>query len=488
MSDRLRQKVSIGALSALVLLEIFSFHVDPHPHRYSFDAADDTSLDAWRALVHVCQQWRQVVFASPHALNLRLLCTNKPPVRKLLAIWPDFPIVVSCLSAPLRGVPSVVAALQCTDRVCEINLCGIPNSLLKRLAAMKVPFPALISLQLSSDLDGNDGGWFPVLPDSFLGGIAPRLRLLDLRGILLLDPRKLFSSAKDLVTLRLENITDLGYISPEKMITWLSMLTNLEEVALGFRSSQPGLYQTSQHPSPVTFTVLPALTSLRFRGDCWYLEVLISRIGLPLLDSVDITFFCEPEFDPPLLREFLGRIRTFEALCRTDITSYEDLVDITLSPPEGLTDRRILKFGILCNRLHHRISCLSLLCSSHLPPLRTLEHLYIHIPLPPHHYPFYMVETYQWLELLHPFRSVKNLHLPSEDLALCVACALETLPNKEMMKLLPSLQDIFFLEPQSFETFVNFYTSRHLPTTFWSLYICSLMERKPGKLHRDLDY
>ena len=67
MSDQLCQKVSIGAFPTLVLLEIFSFHVDPHPHRYSFDTADDASLDAWRALVHVCQQWRQVVFTSPRA-------------------------------------------------------------------------------------------------------------------------------------------------------------------------------------------------------------------------------------------------------------------------------------------------------------------------------------------------------------------------------------------------------------------------------------
>ena len=441
-SDQPRQKVSIGALPTVVLLEIFSFHVDPHQHRCSSNTADDASLDAWHALVHVCQQWRQVTLASPRSLNLRLLCTNKTPVRKLLAIWPDFPIVVSCRSTPLRGGPNIVAALKCTDRVCEINLCGIPNSLLKSLAAMKVPFPTLISLQLSLELDGNDDGWFPVLPDSFLGGIAPRLRLLDLRGILLLDPRKLFSSAKDLVTLRLENITDLGYISPEKMITWLSMLTNLEEVALGFRSSQPRPSQTSQHPSPFTFTVLPALTSLRFRGDCWYLEVLISQICLPLLDSVDITFFCEPEFDPPLLPEFFCRIRTFEELCRADITFYENLVDITLSLPEGLTDCGTLKFGILCNRPHHQISCLTLLCSSYFPPLRTLEHLYIHVPFPQNHYPLHMVESYQWLEMLHPFRSVENLHFASKDLSLCVACAMGTLSDEELMAVLPSLQDI----------------------------------------------
>lgn len=234
------------------------------------------------------------------------------------------------------------------------------------------------------------------------------------------------------------------------------MLTKVEEVALGFRSSQPNLYQTNQRSSPVTFTVLPALTSLRFRGDRWYLEVLISRTGLPLLDNVNITIFCESEFDPPLLCEFLGRIRTFEALFRADITFYKGLVDITLSPPEGLTDHRTFKFGILCSRLHHQISCLTLLCGSYLPPLRTLEHLYIHTSLPLHHYPIYMTETSQWLEMLHPFRSVKNLHLLSEDLALCVSRSLETLSDGELMEVLPSLQGLFLPGPQPSETFVIF--------------------------------
>jgi len=459
ITDQLRQKVSIGALPTVVLLKIFSIYIDPHQHRHSFDIVGDASLNAWHTLVHVCQQWRQVVFASPRSLNLRLLCTDKTPARKLLGIWPDFPIVVSCytsLRTPLLGVFNIVAALKCTDRVCEINLCGIPNSLLKRFAAMKYPFPALASLRLSSESGDNDDGWLPVLPDSFLGGIAPRLRLLDLRGILLLDPQNYFFSAKDLVTLRLENIPDFGYISPEEMTTWLSMLAKLEEVALGFRSSHPYLYQTSQHPSSVTSTALPALTSLRFRGDCWYLEALISRISLPLLDNVDITFFCELEFDAPLLCEFLGRTRTFEALYRADITFYDDLVDVTLSPPEGLDGCRTLRFGVLCNRQHHQISCLTLLCGSYLPLLRTLEHLYISMALPLHHYPLYVVETYQWLEMLHPFRSVKNLHLLSEDLALCVARALETLSDKEPMELLPSLQDLFLPGSQPSETLVIF--------------------------------
>ena len=110
MSDRLRQKVSIGALSALVLLEIFSFHVDPHPHRYSFDAADDTSLDAWRALVHVCQQWRQVVFASPRSLTLQLLLYERNASKEVVGYLAGF---------SYRGVVPKRATSGCAQHRCR---------------------------------------------------------------------------------------------------------------------------------------------------------------------------------------------------------------------------------------------------------------------------------------------------------------------------------------------------------------------------------
>jgi hypothetical protein len=164
--------VSIDALPTLVLLEIFRFYIDPHQHRHSFDTVDDASLETWHTLVHVCRQWRQVVFASPRSLNLRLLCTDKKPVTKLLGIWPDLPIVVSfnpSLSVPVGGVHdthNIVTALKCPDRVCEINLCDVPYSLSCKFASIEGPFPALTSLQLSS-VPGNgydDDVWWLPLP------------------------------------------------------------------------------------------------------------------------------------------------------------------------------------------------------------------------------------------------------------------------------------------------------------------------------------
>ena len=224
------------------------------------------SRDAWKSLVHVCRRWRYIVFVSPHYLNLRLHCTNKTPARKMLDVWPAFPIVVSChntnSSSPLRGVLNVIAALKCYDRVCEIDLSGTPDYLLKRFAALTIPFPALTSLQLHSDED-----WPLILPSSILGGFAPRLRSLWLSGIPFPAPRNLFLSCTGLATLRMENIPHTGCISPEDMATCLSALVKVEEVTLGFRRALLDdvlpWHQTSSNQHSPTCAVFPALTSLR---------------------------------------------------------------------------------------------------------------------------------------------------------------------------------------------------------------------------------
>jgi len=367
----------------------------------------------------------------------------------MLDIWPAFPIVVMCHKSPhspLRGVLNVIAALKNPDRVCEINLQGVPDNLLKKVAAINVPFPALTSLQLSSGADGYEWHWQPIIRDSFLGGTAPRLRSLDLHGIPFPAPQKLLFSATDLVTLRLERISCTGYISPEDVVTFLSTLTKLEELALGFQTSRflpIHLHQTSQSLPPAPSTVLPALTSFRFRGDCWYLEVLITRISLPLLDNLDVTFFSQQIVNSPPLCEFVNRIETLDMHDRADISFHNDFVNITLSRQEELVDCRTIKLGILCSTLRLQLLYLMRLGRWSLPSFPTLEHLYIHghgsFPLDDQQS---STETIQWLELLRPFTSVKKLYL-SEKPALRVSRALQALSG-EYVEVLPALRDISF--------------------------------------------
>jgi len=76
-----------------------------------------------------------IVFASPRHLHLRLLCTDKSPVKEALDVWPELPIAIRVLyygrlrprTQPL--VTNVIAALEQHDRVCEIRLEGGPNLL-----------------------------------------------------------------------------------------------------------------------------------------------------------------------------------------------------------------------------------------------------------------------------------------------------------------------------------------------------------------------
>ena len=460
--DQLHGKMTIGALPDDVLLDIFNFFVHLRQPPYPISTLDDASSDKWYTLIHVCQRWRYAVLASPRSLNLRLYCTNRTPASAMLDIWPAFPIVVFCQRlprSPLRGMRNIIAALKCRDRVCEIYLLGVPHSLLKRFAALKAPFPELKSIRLSS----SENEWTPGLPDSFLGGFAPRLRSLELYGIPFPAPQKLLSSTKDLVTLRLEDIPDSGYISPEEMARLFSALTKLEQVALGFRLTQLHWLFSGQHPPLLSRTVLPALTSFRFRGDCTYLETLILQIDLPLLDNLDMTFF-QPVPNAPHLREFISRIEAFEAHHRADLAIYDRFVNVTLSRPEGMATCGALKLGVLCERPYYeQFSSLVQLCTLSLHFLSTLEHLHIHGSFSLHYWQDYYPDNTKWLELLHPFTSVKNLHV-SEKLALRVMRALKELSSGGVMEVLPALENIFLpgsqLSVPIAETNVQFVAAR----------------------------
>ena len=74
--------MTIDLLPDVSLLEIFDFYMD------------EDQIEAWHTLVHVCQEWRNIVFGWPRRLDLRHLCTYRIPVREMLDIWPLLPIVV----------------------------------------------------------------------------------------------------------------------------------------------------------------------------------------------------------------------------------------------------------------------------------------------------------------------------------------------------------------------------------------------------------
>ncbi|KAI0286414.1 hypothetical protein BC826DRAFT_972593 [Russula brevipes] len=334
---RRRRQVTIDTLPDDVLLEIFDVYADKNSR-------------GWPKLLHVCRRWRSVVLASTRRLNLQLRCTYKTPARKMLDIWPALPIVIKDSTTRAKGADNIVAALGHPDRVRRIEL-EIPESDLYRFAAeMRDPFPELTFLYLGTIKKET----VFVLPDSFLGGSAPRLRVLRLYGIPFPAVPKLLSSASGLVDLHLLGIPHSGYVSPEAMVTCLSALTRLEWLHIQFRSPRSRPDQPS--PPRSIRTVLPSLTSFLFRGVSEYLEDLTSRIDAPLLSDLNITFFNQLIFNTPRLCSFISDAEKLRSRSQAHMTFDSDSVELSLTTagrPKGL------KLGIRCEGSDWQLSALT---------------------------------------------------------------------------------------------------------------------------------
>jgi len=328
---------------------------------------------------------------------------------------------------------------------------------LKRFAAaMKNPFPTLTYLRLSSRDDNA-----PVLPDSFLGGSAPRLQTLRLYGISFPAIPNLLSSAHDLVDLRLLDIPHSGYISPEAMVTCLSALTRLEELSIHFQSprSRPG--QLS--PPPSTRTVLPVLNSFSFKGVSEYLEDLTSRIDAPLLSHFWITFFNQLVFNTPRLCAFISHVEKLRSQSQALMAFSRDDVQLSF-----MADGRPgLVLTILCSESDWQLSSLTQICDSPYSPfvsLFNLERLEIReysYRLRPHWQED--VENIQLLEVFNPFTTVKRLSI-STEFAPRVVPAFQELSGERTMEVLPALRGIvlpeYSLSGPAEEALAQFLTAR----------------------------
>ena len=176
-----------------------------------------------------------------------------------------------------------MTALKKRNRVFGICIYGVPILLLKNIVAMK-SFPSLTELTLQSYDESA-----PVLPDSFLGGTARRLRSFYLQGISFLGLGKLLVSTTNLVRLSLFDIPHSGHISPEATVANLSMSTKHDVLTLIFGSPRSRAVRENRKSPPLIRDVLPALYYLHFRGDSEYLEGFVAGVDVPLLRGIDIS-------------------------------------------------------------------------------------------------------------------------------------------------------------------------------------------------------
>ena len=250
---------------------------------------------------------------------------------------------------------------------------------------------------------------------------------------------RLLLSATHLVNLDLY-IPRSGYTPPEAIATGLSALINLEILRLHFLHPPPRPARESRRlpPLPLIRSILPNLTKIQFQGASEYFEVILARIDSPRLDDLHITFFNQMIFDIPQLFQFISQIPTPRAPEETHIEFSFDVV--TVKFPSQTSHSRVLRVSILCTASEWQLSSLEQLCTSSLPPVSTLNDLYI-LEDPKLRWQD-DVENNLWLELFRPFSAVKNLHVCKEFVPR-IAPALQELVGGRTTEVLPTLENIF---------------------------------------------
>ena len=452
------QVVTIDVLPDDVLLTIFDFFVVGHQDLELIEVAlfgYPDKIQSWQSLVHVCGRWRYLVFGSPRRLNLQLYCLPRIFSRKSLDIWPALPLLIQG-DVSETSVDIVIAELEHSDRMCKIHLDFYTTWQIEKLwTTMQVPFPELATLSLSFE----DLSYRPILPDSFLGGSAPRLRYLALKSIPFPGLLNLLLSATDLVYLILSNVPDSDYFSPEAMATCLSVLTSLEELYLRFNSPQSSPDQESQRPPPPARSVLPALTKFFFKGVNEYLEELVARIDAPRLYQLTATFFNDIDFDTPELIRFVSRSSTSKAPNEARVFFGSRTASFKLQPNVDI------QVQILCREPGWQLSSVAQICTTSFPLLSTTENLFIDDEV--HSQPDWKdgIENIEWLELLLPFTAVKNLYV-SKQFVPHITPALQELTGGRTTEVLPTLQNLFLegFQPSEpvHEGIVQFISARQL--------------------------
>ncbi len=196
------------------------------------------------------------------------------------------------------------------------------------------------------------------------------------------------------------------------MATSISALTSLESLVLEIRhpSSPYGIRRPPPPPLTSSRSILSILATIWFKGSNGYLEEILARIDAPRLNVMYITFSYHITFDTRRLFQFISRSPTLTTPEKSYIDFDSKLIVVRFPSPSQTSDADLLTVEIQYAGLPQLVR----LCASSfkLPPVSTLEDLYIHHSYTPRpNWQDYIFFNRLWLELVQPFAAVKNLYL-----------------------------------------------------------------------------
>jgi F-box-like len=415
--------VAIDVLPDDALLEIF--------RHCGEDDDDDTYLYSWmwKPLVHVCKRWRRIIFASPKYLQLVLLCNGRTLLTESLDLWPLLPIMISFSSTDMGDQENVIVAFQHRDRIIDIEFSDITTSMLETISTfLEKPLPDLTQLTLWG------GELELILPETFLGGSAPRLRHISLSRIAFPTLPTLLTSTRQLVTLHLDDIPDSGYVSAEAMATCLATSPNLERFHFEFQSPMGRMSHPDVKSPPLTRADLPALTEIEFRGHSEYLEDLLARIDAPFLCNLEVNLTPGPIVYMSQLYRFIARIEEFNKFHRAvvELDPWSVILDefqhrLHLRSSSGTLGSQISFIARVLDSRVHRVESLSIYGG--------LKYGVISGGIESQG----DMGQWQWLDLFSPFVAMERLFV-SENVVPAVARVLRGVPEERAAEVLPALR------------------------------------------------
>ncbi|KAI0247374.1 hypothetical protein BJV78DRAFT_942951 [Lactifluus subvellereus] len=358
----------------------------------------------------------------------------------MLAHSPPLPLIIDHLhedgETSAEDEVGIRLALQQRDRVCRIGLSMQGQILQKLIMFMDEEFPVLerlIIVSRSKDVNFT-------LPNTFQAPDLRRLILLD-AGLPIRSP--LLITTTSLVTLLLANIPESTYFAPDCLVTWLSLMPNLEVLAIGFRSPTPSRdFKELSHTPIVTHITLPNLHWFSFRGVSAYLERLVARVHAPRLKKLQIQFFNQLTFTIPRLVQFISFTENFMFNVVGLIFS-ENGVVLTADSHEK---QRIKPFyvHIMCKHLDWQVASVVQIFRTLLPLLTVVKDLSLayagdSLSMEQHH----DVNRTQWRELLRPFINIKALHIENE-LVGQLSHSLQSDDGETPLELLPNLEELTY--------------------------------------------
>jgi len=342
---------------------------------------------------------------------------------------------------------NILAALRRPDRVCEIDI-GVTSWTLESMADViqGPPFPSLERVRIMS----NDDMGQAVLPGagSLLGGSAPCLKSVHLDGVVFpfSELRQILLSASDLVELRLCNITDPGYFSPESLVTGLTALERLRRLEVHFHPSIifSDSISNDTGPPPSERAALSSLTFLAFRGPSEYLENLVARIDFPSLNFVIIKFLNDFFFEIPQLCEFISRVDALKSPNEVIVKPSQETASITFTQ-RGERRRNLGELFLVISGgpLEWQLTSATQIFTQLSPLLSSVKTLSIgKYPSSPAEEEDILEDSIPWLEFFRPFSGAWSVRI-TERLAPDVALALGGVADDMVSEVLPGLITLF---------------------------------------------